>query len=67
LQPAINNPHGQLRAAKQSRVFPVILTQINSPYLSPGTKAGLTGITVYETKGQRIIDGVFLMTRLFVS
>lgn len=43
------------------------MTQINSPYLSSGTKAGRGGITVYGEKGQRIIDGVFLMAGPFVS
>lgn len=47
--------------------FPVILTQINSSYLFCGTKAGIGRTTVCGKKGQRIIDGEFLMAGPFVS
>lgn len=65
--PVINNTLLSYSCQLKKR-FPVSLTQINSPYLSSGTKAGIGRITVYGKKaGERIIDGVFLMTGPFVS
>lgn len=64
--PAINNTLLCYSCQPENR-FPVSLTQINSPYLSSGTKAGIGGITVYRKKGQRIIDGMFFTTGPFFS